>query len=1034
MMKRLLFTLKQKRIGILPVLIFLSAQAFAQRTISGTVRDQDGNSIPGATVLVRGTSTGTITDMDGKFSIEVPDNSAELVFSFVGYGSQVISVAGQTSVEVTLAEDLEELSEVVVIGYGTQKKSDLTGAIASVDPKVITERGVTSPVQSLQGSVAGVQINSSTGRVGDPIDITVRGKNTLQSGANTPLFVVDGVITDGIDFLNPQDIAKIDILKDASSAAIYGSRGSNGVVLIQTKGGVNVPGGTSVSLETFYGVKTPSRLPDMMSPEKWRYYHMSAYLATVNPSTVTTPEQYYDAVLPPASNSLLRTRFENLDGFDWYDAVLKNGIQSNTNLSINHRNGASSYTFGIGYQNETGNIDKEGLDKYTARLSLDQEISPSFKTGAKFSASLSNIQKGSELAMQEAFRLNPFLSPWAIDDDGNEIVGELYPLPGKLQDSQGNTVIDKTSTYNPLLEIKNSSDEIRKWNALASAYLQYDPTDWLMLKSSISAGLETYREGIYHGAETNTGVSNNNLPSSSLEYFQNFNYTWDNQINLKQDFNQHGFNLLLLQSIYVDRTETSYMSSKQQPFDTEFYNVGSGPQSTYNLGNNFLKNQLASFAVRLNYDFDDRYLITLTNRWDGSSLLAEGKKWDAFPSAAFAWRIANEAFMPTGTALSDLKLRASYGTTGNNNVSPYSTVNTLNQQTYYDFNGETANGWIATALANKQLAWEKTKEVNLGLDFALFNFRISGSVDWYRRISDELLLEQTLPLETGFSSIIANAGSVKNSGVEIALTTTNVETQLIRWQTTFTFTKNNNSIEEIYGQSKNDDVGNGWFIGESIDSHYNYKFDGIWQADETAEAEAYDQTEGQAKVVDVDNNGEITPEDDRVILGSSNPDWIGGLISRLNIGNFDFTVSVYAKQGVLAYSNFHANFEDMRDRGRQKLDVSDWYIPENEYGVEPQYSNKYPQPRNGGTYWRDNGVGYYKDASFVKIQNISLGYTLPNSLLTRMKVTNLRVYVNVLNPFTFTEYTGWDPEWAEASFAVGRVSNTTTQLGLSLKF
>lgn len=1034
MMKSILIN-EKRTWWLLPLLLLLSAApVFAQRTVHGQVTDDSGTGIPGATVMVKGSQSGTVTDMDGKFSIGVKDNSTILVFSFVGYASQEVTVGSQSSVDVSLSEDMAELEEVVVVGYGTQKKSDLTGAIASVDQQVITERGVTNPVQSLQGSVAGVVINNPTGRVGDQISVTVRGNNTLQSGASAPLYVVDGVVTDNISFLNPQDIAKIDILKDASSAAIYGSRGSNGVVLIQTKGGVNVPSGTTISFQTFYGIKAPARLPKMMSPAQWELYHMSAYLATANTNTVTTPDQFYDLVVSEEQNSLLRKRFETLDGFDWYDAILKNGTQSNTNLSFNHRSGASSYTFGVGYQNETGNIKKEGLKKYTMRLAMDQQIKPSLKINAKVTTTFSNIQRGSEYAMQEAFRLNPFLSPWAVDDDGNEIIGDLFPLPGKLTDSEGNYLINKTSTYNPLLEIANSSNETRQWNVLASTFAQYDPTSWMMLRSTFSAGLKSYHRGIYHGAQTNTGVSNDDLPSSSMASFENFNYTWDNQMNLKKNFSGHGFNLLLLQSIYVTRTDTSYLASTHQPFDTEYYNVGSGTQSTFYVGNYFQKSQLASFAIRLNYDYKDKYLVTVTNRWDGSSLLAEGHKWSSFPSVALGWRIAKEAFMPQGTILSDLKIRASYGVTGNNNVSPYSTVNKLDQQTYYDFNGTTANGWVSSSLANKALTWEKLHEINLGVDYSLFNYRITGSVDFYHRISDKLLLTQTLPLETGYSSIRANAGSVKNQGVEVSLTTTNIQNNLIRWETTWTFTRNVNSIQSIYGQSKNDDVGNGWFIGQPVNAYYNYKFAGIWQADQAAEAAEYGQTPGQAKVVDVNHDGKIDSDDDRVILGSPNPKWIGGLISRLYVGNFDLNITVYAKQGVLAYSNFHANFENTYDRGRQKLDLSSWYIPENNYGVAAQTSNKYPQPRNEGIYWNDSNVGYYKNASFVKINNISLGYTLPDKILNMANISKLRVYVNVLNPFTFTKYTGYDPEWATASFQVGRVSSITTQFGLSMNF
>ncbi|MBL3656118.1 SusC/RagA family TonB-linked outer membrane protein [Fulvivirga sediminis] len=1004
-------------------------------TISGTVEDGTGEKLPGVSIIEKGTTNGAITDSEGRYRLDVPSD-AVLIFSFIGMNSQEVPIAGRSTLDIVMEENISELEEVVIVGYGTQKKKDLTGAIAGVEAKTISERGATSPIQSLQGSVSGVQITNSTGRVGDGFNVTIRGKNSIKDGSNSPLYVVDGVITESIDFLNPQDIAKIDILKDASSAAIYGSRGSNGVVIVQTKSGANIPSGTSFSFESYVGVKSTARLPKMMSPEKWKYYHTSAYLATSNNGAGRTPEEYMDqVVLPPSNNSVLRERFDNLDGFDWYDAVLKTGTQTNNHLSIAHRAGASAYTLGLGYQKETGNIENEELEKFTLRSGIDQEINSKLKVGANISLSLTNLQRGSELAMQEAFRLNPFLSPWAIDENNNEIVGELFPQPGKLTDPNGNVVIDKTSTYNPLLEIQNSSNETRQWNGVGNTYIKYDVVDWLTFQSTFSMGLQTSRRGVYFGGMTNEGVSFGGEASSRVNRFENFNYTWDNQLNFNKTYGDHSFNALALQSIFVNRTETEYFSSRYQPAEREFYNVGLGAPSSYTLGNVFFKSQLASFALRLNYTYKDRYLLTLTNRWDGSSLFPEENRWDSFPSAALGWRITEEDFMDVD-AISDLKFRVSYGATGNNNVDPYSSLNVLSSRSFYNFGNpnDVAQGFAADTLANKNLKWEKTSEVNVGLDFSLLDYRVTGSVDWYSRTSDELLVDQKLPFETGYSAINSNAASVRNSGVEVLLTTTNIRNEALTWETTFTFTKNTNEILSIYGQKENDDVANGWFIGESIDAHYNYEFAGIWQADEADQAKAYNQTVGQAKVTDVNNDTEIKPEDDRIILGSANPDWTGGLISRLNLFNFDFTFSLSAVQGVLAYSNFHSNFEDVRDRGRQKLDIADWYIPENNVGVPAQTSNSYPQPRNEGAYWRNNGVGYYKDASYVKVNNISLGYTIPQNLLNRWNVEQLRVYVNVLNPFVFTDYTGYDPEWAGASLGVGRVSSVTTQFGLSLKF
>ncbi|MEH6405876.1 MAG: SusC/RagA family TonB-linked outer membrane protein, partial [Leeuwenhoekiella sp.] len=630
------------------------------------------------------------------------------------------------------------------------------------------------------------------------------------------------------------------------------------------------------------------------------------------------------------------------------------------------------------------------------------------------------------VAMREAFRLNPFLNPYGLD-------GELFPLPGKLTDGDGNYIINKTSTYNPILEINNTTDNVRRWNMIGNTYFQYKPVEWLSFKTAFSAGFESNRRGQAWGALTNTGVSNNNLPSARVDKSQNFNYTWDNQFNINKIFNEiHSFNLLGLYSIYSNSTETSFGSSRNMPFDTSFYNLGSGEQGTFDLGSNYIKQTLVSYALRLNYSFNDKYLLTLSNRWDGSSLLSESNRWDSFPSAAIGWNISNEDFLTESATISNLKLRVSYGYTGNNIIRPYSSLNILNNQTYYDYNGNVSNGYVASAIANKKLGWESTRELNVGLDFGFLRDRISGSVDIYDRLSDDLLLEQQLPSETGFSSISANVGSVNNRGVEVALTTRNIQTENVTWTTSFTFTKNTNEIRSIYNQSEVDDIGNNLFIGESTDAIYNYKFIGIWQADEAEEAASFGMQEGQEKILDLNNDGQYTP-DDRFIIGSSNPDWTGSFFTSLRVKNFDLSASVIVTEGVLTYSPFHANFTDTRDRGRQKLDI-DWYVPANDAGLPVRYSNSYPQPRNEGTFWRNNGVGYYKDASFVKVKNIALGYNLDARLLETLNISKMRIYANVLNPFVFTDYDGYDPEWAGADFNIGRPSSITFQLGFNLTF
>ncbi|OBQ52224.1 TonB-dependent receptor [Tamlana sp. s12] len=1037
MKSKSLFLKCAKHFGALFVFLFLNT-LYAQQgtTVTGVIIDSETNTpLPGVNVIEKGTRNGTSTDFDGKYTLTVSTPDAHLEFSYIGYKTLDVAVAGQSSIKVSLEPDAQSLNEVVVVGYGTVKKSDLTGAIASVDSETITERKVNSPLEGIQGSVPGVNITNNSGRLGDGFTVNIRGANSY--GASDPLFIVDGVPTDGIDFLNPQDIERIDVLKDASSAAIYGSRGANGVVIVTTKGGDSVKGGVNVSVESSFGVTQVARMPDFMSGEEWWAYHQVAYLNQGNPMGDTPAINLGFA----GNNSPELVKRANAGySFDWGDEVLKDGYMQNNYVSLSGRaeNGLS-YNVGLGMQKDEGIIDRESSKKYNFKAGLNHKINEKFLFGLNLTIANRVEQLGSDLAMQEALRLNPLTSPWAVDADGNQLEGELFYQPGKLTYPDGSWAFNKTSTINPLVEIQNTSQERKQWVTLGNIFLDYKPLDWLSFRTTFSAGSTNLRLGRYAGEFSNGGGTQGN--NASITKTENFNFTWDNQFNINKTFNDvHTISFLGLQSLYSNQTEHSYAYSANQPFEKDWYNLGSGAQGSFNLteldsdGNPILdyrKNTLSSYAVRLNYAYKDKYLITASNRWDGSSVLADGNKWSTFPSLALGWKISEEGFLNTSSVVSNLKLRASIGYTGNDNVSPYSTLNGIPNQTYYDFNGNPANGYISNQVANVNLGWERTRELNFGLDFGFFNQRIEGTLDIYDRLSDDLIFPQKLPVESGSGFINNNIGSLSNKGVEVGLITRNIQTKLVTWTTTFTFTKNTNAVESANGQSEFDDPGNGLFIGEPLNPHYNYVFDGVWQDSEAAEAASYGMKEGQARPKDLNNDGAITDED-RAIIGTEQPDWTGGLTSILKVGNFDFSVSAITSQGVTVLSNFHDNFADTADRGRQKLAFDSYYVPANGAGLPQQYSNTNPRPRGEGDYWSTN-FAFYRDASFTKIKNIALGYTLGDNIIQKLKIQSLRVYANVLDPFVFTDYDGWDPEWAGASLGTGRPSSVTYQLGVSLK-
>ncbi|HEY6144287.1 MAG TPA: SusC/RagA family TonB-linked outer membrane protein [Flavobacterium sp.] len=1052
--------------------------------ITGTVQDEAGLNLPGVNVLEKGTQNSASTDFDGKFNMKLVTENAVLIVTYIGYQTKTVNVDGKRTVDINIALKPEEqaLKEVVIVGYGTAKKSDVTGAVNTLTSAKITERNVTNPMDAIQGGIAGVQVTSSSGRIGDGFNVVIRGSNSINKDGSTPLFVVDGVPTDNIDFLNPQDIARMDVLKDASSAAIYGSRGGSGVIIVTTKSGASAKSGMTVTFDTSYGNKEAVRLPKFMSPEKWWYYHQSAFLPSTRTNLTGANPNYTDinatelkyavgatgnSTNPSGTNPVLFNRVANNQTYDWVDNVLQSGMTQNNYLNVSGRSdNGLAYNIGLGVQKETGVIAQESLEKYNFKAGLNHKVNDKISFGVNLTLSKSIDQLGSATAMTEAFRQFPYTSPWEIDAAGNEIIGTYTERPGTLSypnnPSATANAINKTGSYNPFLEIANSSDEIARWTSITSAFAEYNATKWLSFKSTLSAGYSNAREGRSKGALTDFGRLNGNLPSGDVTTQTNFNYTWDNQFNINYTLKEdHAFSFLGLMSLYSDETETFFQASRNNPFETGFYNLSSGTQTSYTLapqsGNYpniipsgvfypYTKRTLESYAARFNYAYKGRYLLTASVRADGSSVLAEENKWTTFPSVALGWNIHTENFMSNLTAVSNLKLRASIGYTGNDNVAPYSSLSLLTAPTYYDFNGTVANGYSSANLGNKELGWEKTREVNFGLDYGFLNNRITGSVDVYDRLSEDLLFQQALPKEIGIATVTSNVASVSNKGIEASLTTKNIQTKNVSWETSFTFTKNVNELVSIYGQDQVDDIGNNLFIGENINSYYNYVFDGVVQPNETAlntitgrMENIFGQEEGQMKVKDLNGDSKIDPVNDRQVIGNSDPEWTGSFSTSLKVKQFDLSLSLICNQGMTVFSSFHDNFADVRDRGRQKLDLDDFYVPANGAGLPAQYSNTNPLGQNGvGAYWQQtNSLGqrpaFYRDASFVKVQNIALGYSLDDDLLEKLKIKGFRLYVNVLNPFVFTDYEGYDPEWATAGLGTNRVATMTVQMGLSLK-
>lgn len=882
--------------------------------------------------------------------------------------------------------------------------------MASVEGEAIAERGTVNPLQAVQGQVAGVDISAGSGRAGTNYTIQIRGQNSLAGGS--PLYVVDGVIVPDINFLNPQDIAKMDVLKDAASTAIYGSRGSNGVVIVTTKQGSSVKGGATISYDGYTGIRQNVRMPDFMTGDEWWQFRQNSYIvpeliAGNNPATIGSAG---------SDNPAVAERIANKQYTNWRDLVLQTGIQNNHWLTVSGTGSNNmQYIIGAGYQNEKGNLINESFDRFNFKASVDHKLNDRWAAGASFNFSLAEIERGSDLAITNAFRMSPLFSP--NDANGNLVfrLGQI-PVPGTT------SVTSMTSSVNPLLDNANSENNTRRSFGEGNLYLQYSPVKWIDIRSTFSPRISFERNGRFWGSQTETrgGLP----PAAEMQNQEAFSYILDNLITLRKSFNQHSFTFTGLHSIQQERYESSFSRVTNLPFNSSFYNLGTAANRE-RIESNFSEIALISYMARVNYAFKDRYLLTVAARWDGSSKLAPGHKWSAFPSASLAWRVSDESFMKDITVISDLKARFSAGVAGNNNnISAYGTQMNLSSPAFYDYGGTLALGYAPNRLPNQELTWERTREYDLGLDYGLLNNRITGSIDVYDKLSRGVIMDRDIAIENGWTSIKDNVGSVSNKGVELSLRTVNIATNDFTWSTTFNFARNKNAIVELLDQ-KVDLPGNAWFIGRPINVNYTYVFDGIWQENERDAALLYKQLPGQAKVKDLDNNG-VLNNADRAIIGQRDPKWTGGFSTQLTYKGIDLSASLFARQGQQVYSPFHAEFTNLADRGRSKLDVN-YYMPVN--AITPaRSSNEYPMPGRPGDYW--SLVGYYQDVSFVKVQNIALGYNLPAGLIQRMKLKNLRVYVKVLNPFVFTKYTGFDPESASGidPSPATQLSNTATTI------
>lgn len=988
-----------------------------QEIISGKVIDQDGVPLAGVSIIKQGTSDGVSTDFDGNFSISASQDDI-LVFSYLGFLTQSIQVNSKLVLEVIMIEDAEQLDEIIVVGYGSVKKRDLTGAVGSIGGSDIESRGSTDPLEALQGQLPGVNISRSSGRSDVGFELVIRGQNSIAGGS--PLYVVDGLVVDDINFLNPNDIVQMDILKDASSTAIYGSRGSNGVVLIQTNSAENSREDISITYDGYYGIKTPAHKAPMMNAAQWINYRIASRqgnsLEPFSGDIFSTTTQVVDASAAEWDREI-RRRIAAGETYNWEDRFLKDGSRQNHFLTLNGISGNTSFSMSAGYLQEKGFIEKDFMDKYSFSLDLRHKFNDQFELGGQFRAGLKETEVAGGKSILNFYRMAPVVissdpTGWLDEHEGITI------FPGRML----------TGSINPLLDQKYSNTNAKSLDVLGKIFFNYKPSNWLTLRTEFLPRISKLREGEWNGLYSAEAKGNQESTNASSRNRTRINYTWDNIVNAEKSFGKHGLQATGLFSIYHFEEEDYYSEVMNLTQETAFFNLGAANVNSVT-DSQYTMNRLISYMMRLNYSFNDKYLLTVSNRWDGSSKLGDGYEWASFPSAAVAWKISEESFLKNVNFISNLKTRLSYGFTGNNNIDAYQSLVNANYLSNYDFGGSIANGISPSGISNRALTWERTEEVNFGVDFGFFNGRVSGAIDLYSRLSRDLLLNRKLPVPMGWDEMIDNIGSVRNEGIEATLRTINIKANDLTWETSFVFSKNKNSVVET-NLGKVDDIVNGLFIGQPINVHYNYDMVGIWQLDEADEAALWGREPGMPKIRDISGpdgvpDGKIDAQYDRTIIGKPIPDWTGSFFTKLAYKNFDISMAIYTEQGIMKKSAFH---NDLIYNNRNTV-VHDYWTVTNPSNVAPSPAFL------GDQYWGRKGAQLqnYRDTSYTRIQNITLGYVFPDDVTESLGIDRFRVYTNITNPYLYTDYDGHDPEFGDRGANDGP-SFMTVQLGVNVKF
>ncbi len=997
------------------LLTLLPAMVFAQqRIVTGNVLKENGEGIPNASVIIKGTSRGITTDPEGGVAIQA-NAASVLVVSAVGYKDKEIRVGNSSSLTIRLEAANTELGEVVVVGYGTQRKKDLTGAVVSVSEKALKEVPVPNLQQALIGRAAGLEISQVGNQPGAGAQIRIRGTRSI-SGSNEPLFVVDGIPFEGsLNDINPDEIASVDILKDASATAIYGSRGANGVVLVTTKKGRS--GDTRVAYNGYYGIGTPAFKYPVMNADEFRVMR-----------DLSTWSEGYG---PQEQEGIATGR-----NTDWQELMYQNAFRTDHNINVSGGANGNTFSLGGGYYKENTLMPGEDFTRYALKASIDSRIGRKIKVGLTTQNSVS-IAYGSQFvsgsAIYNLLALNPLLEPF--NDDGT-----VNAIPWDNSLDGGNP---PSSGYSPLLlkyGTRNWDDKVRRLRTFNSLYGEYEIIKGLRYR--INVGLNYAQEfgGRFQPEDRPDAPSYFRVGQGNIARVSNgetWSYTAENLLFYDKTVNNHKFGFTGLYSIQESQSFDNFVQKQDITDDfVSFYNLAlSSPidDKNTNIGGGETKWALLSYMARLNYTFKDRYLLTLTYRRDGSSRLAPGNQWFDYPAVSAGWVVSDENFMADSKVVNFLKLRAGWGRTSNQAINPYQSkglVNNTNGLTAgpaggniirYNFGPTIVTGYDVVTLPNPDLSWEFTSTANFGVDFGIFNNRVTGSFEYYNSKTDRILYAVQLPVTSGIAgSFTTNIGEMSNKGFELSISSVNLRSPSgFTWSTDLNLFTNKNKLLKLSNQEDRN-IGSQLFVGYSMTAIYDYQKQGIWQLSEAAAAAEVGAEPGKIKLADLSGpgghpDGTVTADYDRTIIGDMDADLQGGLTNRFSYKGFDLSVVMHARFGGLLVSQIHgpaATYISQLDGRRNSIKV-DFWTPTNPTNWFPMPAGQHASLSQASAPdgWRT--LGYY-DAGFVRIRSINLGYALSNEVLRKIGAQSARVYLSVDNVALlwspFYSQTGIDPQ------------------------